>query len=283
MNLNELKFFKTVLKNCLYFNKMECQYCKNTFFNNSSLRNHQKKAKYCLEIQGKKVSEEFKCNFCGSIFTSKVGLNYHYNICRSSDIIVKLQQSENDRKRVQNENILLKKQLEDALQREKELMKAYEKLAAISANKSTTVTNNSTTNNNLNLGVFDKSADDIKRIVDEKYNRDYLIQGQLGVAKFTHKHVLDSDDKENPPTYLITDKNRGNGKYKISDTEVVSDPNMNGLTKRVHPSIKSKAIYITSTHPNPLSDEEMMSGYREVYEMDENNTIFRKGMIKLLD
>ena len=263
---------------------MECQYCKNKFVNNSSLRNHQKKAKYCLKLQGKKVSGEFKCNFCGSIFTSKVGLNYHYNICKSSEIIVKLQKSEQDKKRFQNENILLKKQLEEALRREKELMKAYEKLAAISASKSTTVTNNSTTHNNtLNLGVFDKSADDIKRIVDEKYDREYLVQGQLGVAKFTHKHVLDGDDKENPPVYLITDKNRGNGKYKISDTEVVSDPNMNGLTKRVHPSIKSKAIYITSTHPNPLSDEDMMNGYREVYEMGENNTIFRKGMIKLLD
>ena len=254
---------------------MECKYCNNTFKTKSSLNIHQRKTKYCLKIQGKLNSGDYKC-LCGKMFVRKHHLVSHQESCQ----IVSTPELRN----LREENKVLKKQLEDALRREKELREDYAKLAAISARKSTTVTNNSTTNNNtLNLGVFDKSADDIKKIVDEKYDRDYLVQGQLGVARFTHKHVLEGEDKENPPVYLITDKNRGNGKYKISDTEVVSDPNMNGLTKRVHPSIKSKAIYITSTHPNPLSDEDMMNGYREVYEMGENNTIFRKGMIKLLD
>ena len=234
-------------------------------------------------MQGKKVLSNFVCEFCDSVFTAKSSLQYHYEVCKTA------KSSLNDKLTILSTKCInyekkistLQAKLEDALRREKELMKAYEKLAAISANKSTTTNNNTT--NTLNLGVFDKTQDDIKRIVDEKYNRDYLIQGQLGVAKFTHKHVLEGEDKEQAPVYLITDKSRGNGKYKISETEVVSDPNMNGLTKRVHPSIKSKAIYITSTHPNPLSDEDMMNGYREVYEMDENNTIFRKGMIKLLE
>ena len=261
---------------------MECQYCHNTFRNKSSLNVHQKKTKYCLKIQGKLTKGNYVCE-CGKDFYIKHHLISHQDTCRivNTEYVTNLRKANNKKT---NEIIILKKQLEDALRREKELREDYAKLAAISARKSTTVTNNSTTNNNtLNLGVFDKSADDIKKIVDEKYDRDYLVQGQLGVARFTHKHVLEGEDKENPPVYLITDKNRGNGKYKISDTEVVSDPNMNGLTKRVHPSIKSKAIYITSTHPNPLSDEDMMNGYREVYEMGENNTIFRKGMIKLLD
>ena len=255
---------------------MECYYCKNVLKTKSSLKQHQKSAKYCLQIQGKKEKISFPCTNCSKVFTLKCSLVRHTKICNgSSESLKETVRSLRESLHISNAK------LEDALRREKELMKAYEKLAAISANKSTTTNNNTT--NTLNLGVFDKTQDDIKRIVDEKYNRDYLIQGQLGVAKFTHKHVLEGEDKEQAPVYLITDKSRGNGKYKISETEVVSDPNMNGLTKRVHPSIKSKAIYITSTHPNPLSDEDMMNGYREVYEMDENNTIFRKGMIKLLE
>ena len=265
---------------------MKCQYCKNTFKTKYSLKTHQLKTKYCLKIQGKSTQGQYGCEYCSKSFTLQSSLEDHYEICKANNKYVKDYKAKNAE--LQKKIILLQNKLEeaekrarDAFRREKELMKAYEKLAAISANKSTTTNNNTT--NTLNLGVFDKTQDDIKRIVDEKYDRDYLVQGQLGVAKFTHKHVLEGENKEHAPVYLITDKNRGNGKYKISDTEVVSDPNMNGLTKRVHPSIKSKAIYITSTHPNPLSDEEMMAGYREVYEMDENNTIFRKGMIKLID
>ena len=261
---------------------MICQYCNHTLKNKSSLNAHQKKTKYCLKIQGKLDKGKFICE-CGKDFYSKHHLTDHQGICSILNTTY-VQELKRDLRKAEDNYKTTNAKLEEALRREKELMKEFAKLAAISANKSTTVTNNSTTHNNtLNLGVFDKSADDIKKIVDEKYDREYLVQGQLGVARFTHKHVLDGEDKEQNPVYLITDKNRGNGKYKISETEVVSDPNMNGLTKRVHPSIKSKAIYITSTHPNPLSDEDMMNGYREVYEMGENNTIFRKGMIKLLD
>ena len=36
-------------------NKMECQYCKNVFKTNSSLKTHQLKAKYCLKLRGKNL------------------------------------------------------------------------------------------------------------------------------------------------------------------------------------------------------------------------------------
>ena len=150
-------------------------------------------------------------------------------------------------------------------------------MATIAVKKPTS----STTTNNLNLGVFNKSSADIKRIVDENYDRTYLVQGQKGVAKFTHKHVL-TNDHEKPPIYVITDRSRGNGKYKISETEVVTDTGMSGLTKKVHPSIKSKAVFITSTSANPLEDEEMMAGYHEVFEMDQDNGIFRTHLAEIL-
>ena len=129
--------------------------------------------------------------------------------------------------------------------------------------------------------MFNKSAEDIKRIVDENYDRTYLVQGQKGVAKFTHKHVL-TNETDKPPIYVITDRSRGNGKYKISDTETVTDTGMVGLTKKVHPSIKSKAVFITSTAADPLEDEEMMAGYHEVFEMYQDNAIFRTHLSQIL-
>jgi hypothetical protein len=246
------------------------------FKNRSSLVNHQKNTKYCLKIQGVSIPQNFVCCFCGTTFTLKSSFQHHSNICKANTPYIQQKLSELHEKTY--ELGILKKQLEDALRREQELREDFNKLAAISAKKSTT-TNNTT--NNLNLGVFDKSSTDIKRIVDENYDRTYLIQGQKGVAKFTHKHVL-ANDPDKPPIYVITDRSRGNGKYKLSDTEIVTDTGLAGLTKKVHPSIKSKAVFITSTSTDPLEDEEMMAGYHEVFKMDQDNSEFRKHMSEIM-
>ena len=259
---------------------MHCEYCNNTFKNMFTLKTHQTKTKYCLKLQGKTSQKgDYICEYCSKDFTLKASLEDHYNSCKANTKFVRLYRDKcSDLEKKLDTTII---QLQDALRREQELREDYAKLATISAKKATTTTTN-TTVNTLNLGVFDKSQDDIKRIVDENYDRTYLIQGQKGVAKFTHKHVLVSEDGK-LPIYVITDRSRGNGKYKISDTEVVTDAGMAGLTKKMHPSIKSKAIYITSTAPNPLEDEELMAGYHAVFDMDQDNTIFRNSLVQELN
>lgn len=123
---------------------MECQYCKNKFISNSSLKAHQKKAKYCLQKQGKQVSEEFTCEFCNSVFTVKAGLQYHYKICRVNKctFLTEIDQLKKQCNEYINKNILLEKELnimrmkEEELKKDKEnLMADYAKLAAISASR----------------------------------------------------------------------------------------------------------------------------------------------------
>ena len=255
---------------------MECQYCKKVLCNSSALKQHQTKTKYCLEIQGK-TNDEHSC-ICGKKFVRKHHLNSHQETCQIVNTPL-YQEIKIANASLTEENKVLKKQLEEALRREQELREDYAQLAAISAKRSTTTNN---TVNNLNLGVFDKTESDINSIVNEKYDRQYLIQGQKGVAKFTSQHLLKTT-KDKPPIYLITDRSRGNGKYKTSKNEIVTDTGMNGLTKKIYPSIKKKAIFITVSHPNPLEDEELMAGYHDVYEMDENNTVFRINLVKELE
>ena len=265
---------------------MNCEYCNNTFSNVSSLKNHQRKAKYCLEIQGKKLSAEYACEFCNNIFTSKCSLQYHHDICKAniSLVIIELKNEKKLAEKYKSENILLKKEIETLLnrltdfeKRDKELREDYSKLTTIAVKKSTTTINNNT----INLGVFDKTPDDIKRIVDENYNKQYLVQGQKGVAIFTSKHVLNKDSNESP-IYVITDRSRGNGKYKISENEFVTDTGMSGLTKKVQPSIKNKAVYIIGSEPNIFENEDLLSGYHEVVEMDQDNSTFRNCLVKEL-
>lgn len=251
---------------------MECVYCKHKFVSNSCLIQHQKTAKYCLKLrEPTEIDKTFICEYCKKIFTLKSSFDRHKLVCKCRGNELQIIIS-----RLQEENISIKNHLQECQHREQLLREDYSKVVDTLAKKSTV-----TTINNLNMGVFDKTPNDIKRIVDENYDRSYLVQGQKGVAKFTTKHVLENGENTRP-IYVITDKSRGNGKYKISETEIVSDPKMAGLTKRVHPSIKKKAINITSEQPNFLEDEELMAGYHEVFEMDEDNTIFRNIMVQEL-
>jgi hypothetical protein len=251
----------------------------------STLKTHQTKAKYCLQIQGKDIKGGFTCQFCDKDFTLKSSRKDHELICVGNTPYI--QKITNDSKEkdklliiLTEKNIALEQRVK-SLEKDKEILQVtYSELAKISAKRSTTTNHN--TVNNLNLSVFNKTQEDIKRIVDEKYNKEYLLQGQKGVARFTHSHVLDSK-LNNPPMYLITDKARCNGKYRVSDKEIVTDNGMDGLTKKVHPSIRKKAIHIVACEADPFKDEELYKGYQEVFSMDDDGTIFKREMMRVLD
>lgn len=249
---------------------MECKYCKRVLKTKSSLNNHQKTTKYCLKIQGKDIKRCFECKYCSKNFIKKGHLTDHFKVCKNDPLILKklLQ-----RKDVEIE--LLKKELEI-------YKKDKDKLLKDLVNRPTT-TNKNTINQTLNLTVFNKTAADIKKLVEEKYDTNYLLQGQKGVARFTHSHVLEGnkiDDKD--PIYIITDRNRGNGKYKSSRGEIVSDNGLQGLTKKVYPSVKDKACRL-ALKEKAMENEDIYNNFQDVFGMMDDNTDFRKEMVKLIN
>jgi hypothetical protein len=237
---------------------MECQYCKKILQTKYSLISHQTKTKYCLKLQGKdQIKGLFICGGCDKDFHRKLHLDNHEKVCEYCIPMVKE---------------LLKK-IETLEKDNKDLMH----ILAKNPRKTKTTTIHTT----LNLSIFNKSDKDIKQLVDDNYNKDYLIEGQKGVARFTHSHVLKT--KENQmPMYVITDKTRGNGKYKNSNSELVIDNGMQGLTKKIHPSIKNKAINIAIIE-DAMNNQEVYEGYQEVFKMDDDNSVFREEMIRLSD
>ena len=63
---------------------MECEYCKQILKTASSLKQHQKTAKYCLSKQNKKLSNDHICVACGKEFTRKSSLDDHVQICKEN-------------------------------------------------------------------------------------------------------------------------------------------------------------------------------------------------------
>jgi len=60
---------------------LECNFCKKTFTTSSVLLQHQKRAKYCLEIQGKE-NKQFKCKYCYKCLVTNERLLTHISICK---------------------------------------------------------------------------------------------------------------------------------------------------------------------------------------------------------
>ena len=165
-------------------------------------------------------------------------------------------------------------------QGKKELEEKYSELVKILAKKSTkTINNNNNTVQNINLAVF-KDEDSITQIVNEKYDINYLKNGQKGVADFTIAHIIKNDNGET--TYVITDKARFNGKYKLPSGHVVTDPDMSQLTEKVHPSISNKVKKIAAKEENMILNEELCNSFHEILEMDKDNCIFKNEMVKKL-
>lgn len=240
---------------------MICEFCNKKLSNNYSLKRHQKSVQSCLEKQGKNI-QKFKCNFCLKFF---VNLNKHSLSCKNKN---------SDINNLVRENLILKQKITELEENNFKLQSKYDNIVTILASKPTT-TNNTT--NNLNLIVFDKSDEDINKIVNEKYDRNYLMDGQKGVAKFTHEHILKSSNGE---VYMVCDISRGHGKYKISATETVIDPEMKSLSRKIHPSVKQKAIKIAEK--NIVKYPCIQDGYEDVCKMDKNNASFRKELVSLI-
>ena len=85
---------------------MICDFCKKDFSSKSALVYHQKTAKYCLEIQGKDLIEDFKCSYCMKKFTTSQNLNDHISICKEKQ---KTEAQDKDNKLIKECNNQIKK------------------------------------------------------------------------------------------------------------------------------------------------------------------------------
>ena len=79
---------------------VSCQFCKKKFAYKGTLSTHQKTAKYCLEIQGKDISNLFGCEFCNKNFTTQQNLKDHILVCKEKEKI-----EEDQKQQIYNDKI----------------------------------------------------------------------------------------------------------------------------------------------------------------------------------
>ena len=233
---------------------MECEYCKKSFSNKFTLKNHQLNAKYCLEIR-KKDNENFKCSFCKKNLASKWSLDNHLDNCVDKFKIL-LEEKEKD-------ILHCKENISKLENQNKELLQQIKDLASIAIDKPNTINNNHNLTNNsnnkmidnrtLNMIPLDLNQENLKRTLEEKFTENHLINGQKGVAQFFVDNILVSDDNK----YMIkcTDPSRKMFIYLDSEGKVHKDMNAFKLTHIISDPVIDISHKLVNELPDKYPDD----------------------------
>jgi hypothetical protein len=248
---------------------MECEFCKKILSTQSSLKYHQKTAKFCLKIQGKDEENHcFKCRVCNKSFSRNNDYNRHVRL-HEKEIelsetneelkteneddkqIIKILREENQNLR--EENIILK-QKNIGLEKEnknldKKLDKAtdkIEKIAIKAVEKPTKVVNIQ----NINCVTEQGFKDAV-----QYFDRRIALKDNPGFhhANFAMEHT--------PIKHAIcSDKNRKNFKFYDENKNLVFDKGGKKLTQQYCEVMKEpvKEIYkeeIEKVHEDIQNEE----------------------------
>jgi hypothetical protein len=210
----------------------KCEFCNKELKTVSSLNNHKKTAKYCLDIQNK-VNINYKCSKCNKILSSKQSLENHKLICITNNV----EDLKNKITDLENKNLKLQTSLEDKnniIKDKDNLIKDLQDRLERIASKPTTSTTNNNNTNNINV-TFNIDKSDIENNLT-KYDKNYIVDGLKGVAAFYAKEVFPKEDGK----YICYDKSRNIFKYKDKDGNIHKDPNCTKLIEITQPIIKDK-------------------------------------------
>jgi hypothetical protein len=150
----------------------------------------------------------------------------------------------------------------------------------------TTNTNNNDTRIKINNNFFD-NPEIIKQMIDEKLTKDYISEGQKGVAQFACNNLL--KDENGNMNYICSDTSRHIFKFQNSEGNIEKDVKANKLTNMlIEAGISNKAL---SMAPSLWTDEDgninsnkflIFSPYtNEISSMQIDNTVFRNELATL--
>ena len=254
---------------------MQCEYCEKVLTTLSSLNHHQKTVKYCLAKQNKEVIKQHICSFCKTSFAVKSSLNSHLRICKSNTPVIQeklhlldeksLELLENKQKIIDKDRIIqdkdriiqeqklfieeqktvIKEFQDDQRKQNKDLTDRIQSLAVTAITKPSTI-NQNTTNQIIN-NMMPITDEHLQEHI-HNLNPLHVQNGASGYAKY----ALDFPLKD---MIVCTDFQRRNCKYKDENGNVVSDPEMTKITKRLFLAIKERNDTLINEYSKELQEK----------------------------
>jgi hypothetical protein len=229
-----------------------CKYCDSKFASKKSLNHHQKNAKYCLDNQNQSENEKIlRCDYCNKSFTNKKGLTGHKEECLIQKVIYN-----------EKEILELRHLLKEKDNHIKELECKIENIAIKAMSRPTMITDNRVQQVINNLIPI---SDDYLKEQARYLTLDHVKQGPLGYATFACDYALKD-------RITCVDFARRKIKYKNIDGQIILDPEMTVLSKKLFIALEEKNTELIQEYKNQLRDM-IISKYRSASDdMNETET-----------
>uniref|UniRef100_A0A6C0H3D2 C2H2-type domain-containing protein n=1 Tax=viral metagenome TaxID=1070528 RepID=A0A6C0H3D2_9ZZZZ len=204
----------------------ECEFCKKTYSSKSNLTYHKKTTKSCLALRENVQLEQYKCSYCEYYSENKNNTKKHETTCKC-----KLKPKSYEILFRDYENAM--KIIEDLKIQNKDLQDRIQSLAekAISKPSNTSTLTQNTSNQIINNMMPITDAHLQEHV--QNLNPLHVQNGASGYAKYALEFPLKD-------MIVCTDFQRRNCKYKDENGNVVSDPEMTKITKRLFSAIKER-------------------------------------------
>jgi hypothetical protein len=248
---------------------MNCEYCGATLKTLSSLKLHQKTAKYCLSQQNITTIEEHSCGSCSKKFNRKSCLDNHLKICKENSFEKELRVKYENREKelislyekdriiqekdriiqeqkliIEEQKLVIKEFQDDQKKQNKDLTDRIQCIAEKAIAKPSTVNKNITTTNQIINNMMPITEAHLQEHINN-LNPIHVKNGASGYAKFALEYPLKD-------MIVCTDFQRRNCKYKDENGNVVSDPEMTKITKRLFSAIKERNEELTNEYSAEL-------------------------------
>ena len=193
-----------------------CEYCSNSFTTNAILLRHQKRALYCLELQGKVSNTvEHQCNYCSRIFTRGSSLSRHMKCCPMASSAINA---------VEQKLLALQEQITNLM-------------------PSSGVNNRNVVVNNLQPITDEDMQEQVGNLT-----LDFILEGAKGFADFANCYPFKD-------RVLCTDKSRKKLRYRDEDGEVINDGGGHKLIQRFFQAISTRNEELISAEYSILQQQ----------------------------
>jgi hypothetical protein len=217
---------------------MKCEFCNNDFSNKQNLTSHQKKAKYCLKLQGNSQDNQFLCKNCDKGFTKKFNYDRHIGVCKQTSFVKTINEQNIKIEVLQKENQLLREEL-------KKSQDNYKDLSITAVKRPTTSTKNVQINNyikNMQPLLQSDITDNVHNLTLEHHSK-----GPEGYAEY----ALEFPFKDK---IVCVDTARNKIKYKNEEGDVVEDVGFRKMMVKLCTELKDRSFSLSQEHYEKLSD-----------------------------
>lgn len=258
---------------------MNCEFCNNIFSTKYVLNNHQKRAKYCIELQKSRGCEVtvdlYKCEHC-SLEMAVENKMRHLNNCKIKykNIITTQAKKISD---LEKELDKLQAKLEIYKELSDRELSCVEDIAKQPRNQV-----NTQTNNLMMMTPMDISQECFASSIQTNFTKDYLLDGQKGAARFAVDNLL--KDANGDLKYICTDPSRQIYRFKTLTGELERDVKAKKLTRALCANLTKKSHAISASEMEGCDADVFVvytSNFQDIRDLEEDNGEFRSELASL--